>query len=254
MMLSSRIHRNYTMDRENTVVININDPAAYDGHDLLGDTDLGEEEPELSPEEQAAQIIEAAQAEAEQIITDAKAAGIAEQADLRRAAKSEIAIMLEQTKEQGYQEGITQAAREGDDIRAQARQVLADAEESRLQMQQKLEPEMVDLLIGIVNKLIGNIVTLNPNTILALVRKGMQSATITGDIKIFVSPEDFDNVITQKEEISSLVDSSVNFEIVRDANLSSMDCVIETPFGNIDCSLGQQMEVLTQNISYLLNG
>jgi len=254
MLSSSRIHRYYNLDRDNAVVINVNDASEFEAHDLLDDTDPGEDETPISPQEEAAQILEEARLEAEQIINDAKAAGIAEQANLRREAKSEIAVLLEQTKTQGYEEGMSIAMQEGDAIRAQARQILMEAEAARQEMQERLEPEMVDLIIGITNKLIGNAMALTPNLVLALVRKGMQSATITGDIKIYVSPDDFDNVIANKDEISAMADSSVKIEIVKDANLAAMDCVIETPFGNIDCSLGQQLEAITQNITYLLNG
>ncbi|MCL2204764.1 MAG: FliH/SctL family protein [Defluviitaleaceae bacterium] len=252
-MSSSRIHRHYNLDRENVVVIDTTNPALQ-GADMLGDTDLGEEEPELSPEEQVAQIIEAAQQEAEQIILDAQAAGVAEQAALRNAAKSEITVLLEQTREQGYHEGMTEATREGDQIRAQARQVLAEAEAERAAMQEMLEPEMVDLLIGIATKLLGNALILNPSLILALVRKGMQSATISGEVTIYVSSDDYDAVVASKDEITAMTDGSVKLNITKDLSLSPMDCVIETPFGNIDCSLNQQFEALCQNITYLLNG
>jgi len=243
------------MDRDNEVVININDPVSYgsaqedesaDGpvHDIL----------KVSVEEQAAKLLDAARREAEVIILDAQDAGAAEQEAMRNAAKNEIIKMKEQAKEEGYNEGLTMATREGDTIRAQARKVLADAEAERKKMQQRLEPEMVELLIGIATKLIGNAVALNPDIILSLVRLGMQSATITGTVVVYVSADDYETAVDNKEKIMALTDGSVKLDIVKDLSLGSMDCIIETPFGNIDCSLGQQFEALHQNITYLLNG
>jgi flagellar assembly protein FliH len=242
------------MDRENKVVIDVSDPSLFESIDLLGDTELLEEEREITPEEQTARLLQAAHNEAEQIILDAQAAGIAEQAAMRNAAKSEINVAMEQAKEQGYQEGMTAATREGDAIRAQARQVLAEAQAERKSMQQNLEPEMVNLLIRILDKLVGNAVTLNPDIILALVKLGIQNATITGDVVVYVSPDDYETVAENKDTIMALTDGSVKLEITKDLSLNPMDCIIETPFGNIDCSLGQQLESLRANITYLLNG
>jgi flagellar assembly protein FliH len=241
------------MDRDNKVVIDINDPSLFEpaeDEESPEETDV----PEVSPEEQAERFLEAARREADKIILDAQAAGIAEQAALRNAAKSEVAAAKEQAKEEGYNEGLNIATREGDAIRAQARQVLAEAEAERAAMQKKLEPEIVDLLIRIMGKLTDNAVSLHPEIILTLVKMGMHSATITGDVTVYVSPGDFETVTADKDKITALTDGSVKLDIVKDLSLNPMDCVIETPFGNIDSSLGQQLEALRQNITYLLNG
>jgi flagellar assembly protein FliH len=254
-MSSSRIFRNYTIDRDNPVLIDIVTPPGG-GDDLLTDTDFGEEEaePGISPEEQAAAIIKAARAEAEQIITDAQAAGIAEQAAMRLAAKSEVAVLREQAKNDGYTEGMATATREGDKIRAQAQAALAQAQAEYLAMQQSFEPQMVELLIDIAGKLLNNAVSLNPGVILALVRMGMQNTTVTGDVKVYVSADDYVEVLNRKDELLAMAEGSVKLEIVKDMSLGPMDCIIDTPFGSIDASLGQQFEALKQNITYLLNG
>jgi flagellar assembly protein FliH len=242
------------MDRENKVIIDVNDPAVFGtAHEEVDDLDTNNE-PEMTPEEQVARFLDAARREAEQIILEAQAAGVAEQAAMRNAAKSEIAIAMEQAKEQGYQEGMTAATREGDSIRAQARKVLTDAEAERIRMQESLEPEMVDLLMQIAAKLLNNAVVLHPDIILALVQMGIKNATITGDIIVYVSADDYDITVENRDKIMALTDGSVKLEIVKDLSLNPMDCVIETPFGNIDCSLGQQFNALRANITYLLNG
>jgi len=254
MMSSSRVIRNYTMDRDNAVVIEIHDASMYETNDLLDETEFGDEEEAIPPEEQAENIINTAREEAEQIILDAQAAGVAEQEALRLAAKSEIAILQEQAKNDGYQEGITAATREGDEIRAQARQALVQAEADCVAMKEALEPEMVELLINISNKLFNNAIKLNPSVILSLVRMGMQNATLTGNVKVFVSASDFEEVTLRKDELTALTDGSVKLEIIKDMSLNAMDCIIETPYGSIDASFGQQFDALKQNITYLLNG
>jgi len=254
-MSSSRIHRFYNFDPEDRVVIEVGEMPHHDEAALGDEFGLDEEvDPEVAAREQAVLIIQAANDEAAQIINDAKAAGIAEQAALRREAKSEAAVLLEQSRNDGYQEGMTTATREGDAIRAQARQVLAEAEAEYQHMRETFEPQMVDLLVRIAEKLIGNAVTLNPAVILSLVRIGMDNATITGDVKVYVSPDDYEMAVSRKDDITALTDGSVRVEIVKDPSLGKMDCIIETPFGNIDCSLGHQLESLCHNITYLLNG
>jgi flagellar biosynthesis/type III secretory pathway protein FliH len=38
---------------------------------------------------------------------------------------------------------------------------------------------------------------------------------------------------------------------VKDLSLNPTDCIIETPYGNIDCSLERQMQDLIENLYYI---
>jgi flagellar assembly protein FliH len=204
-------------------------------------------------EEIASNIIGAANYQARQIKESASTEAAMIKITAQQQAESEAARIRTEAQEQGYSEGFATATQEGDAIKDQARQLLASTQSQCKAMQEKLEPEIVNLIIQITSKLLGDAVAINPDIVMNLVKQGMASATITGDVTVHVSSQDFEHVTAHKDEIMALTDGSVKLEIVRDLGLSPMDCVIETPFGNIDCSLDQQFEQLRSNLTYILN-
>ena len=203
-------------------------------------------------EAKARGIVQQARYQAEQILNEARRAAAVEQASLMSKAEEEAARLTREASDRAYQEGLEAANREGEVIKAEANRVLEQAHADRESMQKALEPEIVQLIIDIMDKLIGDIVKLNPSIIINLIKQGLSSSTITGDIKVYVSADDYDETIAKKDEILAITDGSVKLDIVKDLSLNSSDCVIETPFGSIDASLGQQYETLRENLTYIL--
>jgi flagellar assembly protein FliH len=239
-----------TVDPENKVLIDIM-PAVY----AMPEQEE-KEEPEaperLTPHETAQQIIMNASRKAEAILKDAldEAEGMVNEA--KQQAAREAVEIIETSKEQGYQDGLKKAQSIADNIRGQAEQELADARRERKEMEASLEPDMVHLIMQIVEKLLSISAYVNPDVVVNLVKQGLAGATLTGDVFIHVSQADYETVSENKEQFMALADGSVRFEIMRDLSLNPMDCVIETPYGNIDCSLGQQYESLRNNLLYIL--
>jgi len=265
MLSSNRILKVGTVEvnHENKVIIDVTPAVPFPkNEEEPNSSELVEEAEPVgpTPEEIAANIIGAANQQARRIVEAARNEAAMElaiavqkgQEDATRIAE-EAEKLAEEAQRQGYEDGMNSATSEGDAIKAQAQKILEDAYAERKDMQEKLEPEMVDLVIQIVSKLLDNAIALNPSLVVNLVRQGMASATITGDVVVHVSPQDVEQVVAHKEEIMALTDGSVKLEILRDLSLNPMDCVIETPFGNIDCSLGQQFEALKHNLTHILN-
>jgi len=201
----------------------------------------------------AANLVKNAERQAEEIINNAHAEAENKQAKILQDAEAEARRVIDEARDSGYKEGIDNATSEGDVIKAEARQVLDDAHAEHKKMQESLEPEIVEMIIGITEKLLGNITKVNPKTILNIVKQGFAAAAISGDVTVYVSADDYENVLENKDELLALTDGSVKLQITKDLSLSPMDCVIETPFGDIDCSLGQQFESLRANLTYILN-
>ena len=259
MLFSNRVLKvgTVSVDPDNKVVIDIGQQSESEPDlsvsDASSDKIRDSKDKAEKIEAKAKGILQQANQQAEQIIADARVSAAAEQASIVEMAEGEASRIKIEAKEQAYQEGIEIATREGNAIRAEAQKVLESAEAERKQMQENLEPELVQLVVDIVDKLLGNVVQLNPAVIINLIKQGLSSATITGDVIVYVSSQDFDKAIEKKDEILALTDGSVKLDIVKDLSLSPMDCVIETPFGNIDASLGQQYEALKENLVYILN-
>jgi flagellar assembly protein FliH len=252
MMLSSnRVLKRHSVsvDTENKIVIETVMPSV--------DIDLNEpydpDRQEKDAQKSAARIIRHAEQQAEQIISDAMQKAAEKQAAIQQAAEDEAATLTAEARESGYQSGMDAARQEGEAIKAEARQVLDDAKAEKLAMEEALEPDIVNMILGITEKLLGNIAELNPSLILNLVKQGFAAGAISGTVTVYVSADDYDEVVANKDELLAFTDGSAKLDITKDLSLSPLDCVIETSMGVIDCSLGQQFEALKANLTYILN-
>ena len=236
-----------SVDHENKVTIEVPSIEA-EIMSVTGDGDDAEEQAMSA----AARILNTANMQANEILNKARMEALAIQQKIEEETKQEAERLLKETKENAYNEAMERATDEGNRIIDDAKRLLADAKKERLALQESLEPEIVGLITKITDKIIGNAKTLNPKTILYLIRQGFGTQTITGDIKVLVSGEDFDTVKASKEELLSLTDGQANLEIVRDAALGACECIIETSIGHIDCSLDGQYSSLKENLTYIL--
>jgi flagellar assembly protein FliH len=191
----------------------------------------------------AEKTIKKAQVDAMKILCDVKA-----QCDKLRQETEDRA------REEGYGDGFGKGAAKSEELTRQAEEIFAEAEKKAKEMMDEAEPRMIDLVMRVSENLLKGYAKFNPDAIMVLLKQGLSESTITGDIIIRVSKEDFDTVNSNKDEIKIVAGGGTNIEVVSDLGVNRMDCVIETPFGNIDCSLDQQFDSLKQNIYLLLNG
>ena len=250
MMSLSRIIKTGTflLDKDNKVIIDIPPPQTFEEQVPKEEPILEEEI--INPEDEAKKIITAAKDEAAAIIEKAVNQATDESRSIIAQALEEAENIQTKAQQDGYNAGLTKAQAEGNEIKRQAEKIKNDAIQWKKDQENALEPQIVDIIMQIIEKLIN--VTINPNIIINLIKQGISSSTITGNIIIYVSQNDHAYVIEHKNEILALTDGSVKVDIVKDLSLNDNDCIIETPFGNIDSSLNQQLETLVQDLKYIL--
>ena len=245
---SNRVLKAGTINVDHVNKVTIEIPSVEEN--ILPDT--GEGDAEEKAMNAAARILNTANMQANEILNKARMEALAIQQKIEDETKKEAQRLLKETRENAYNEAMEQATEEGNRIIDDAKRVLADAKKERLRLQETLEPDIVRLITSITDKIIGNASTLNPKTILYLIKQGFGTQTITGDVKVLVSHEDFDVVKMAKEELLAFTDGAANLEIVKDAALAPCECIIETSIGHIDCSLDVQYSALKENLTYIL--
>ena len=192
-------------------------------------------------DEEAEKIIREAKEEAQNIIDDAF-----------RQAEQQKEEIFENARSDGYNEGIASAEAEMADFKAEAKQTLEKAIQEKEDMISATEGEMVEVIANVVDKILCKTINLDKSIIVNLIRQGFSQTTVTGDVFVRVRVDDYRTVTENRDEILNFVDSSVNIEIIKDSSLGEGDCIIETPFGNVDCSLRQQFEGLKASLYYIL--
>ncbi len=185
------------------------------------------------------EIIDKAQNEANEIIEKAK----------------EQARQLEKdAKVKGRKDGLREGKEEGLQQVAQLKQDLEDdiaafQEESKA-FYRNMEPKIAEIVKNLVSNMVG-IQKFDKETLLFVIRKGLEEVDVQGDLIIKVSAEDFDEVIMNKSYLEENMSSQLHLEILKDNKMSKNDCLIETNLGNINCSLNDRMKGLLKQLSLI---
>jgi len=160
--------------------------------------------------------------------------------------------VLESARAQGYDEGFNKGVSDWDKMKREAEQLLFETYAEREAIIKGMEPQMINLVIKILNKLLGDI-RINPQIILKLIHEGLSITVGSDGVKLRVSPHDYDYARGHMDNIREYAGSN-SVELISDASLKPMDCVIDTAYGSIDSSLDQQFESLKADLLYTLNG
>lgn len=189
--------------------------------------------------EQAGQIIEQAQREAEEILEQARVAGEFE--------KNKV---IEEGRKLGYQEGLIKANEELSKQRAALEEREQELEAHYQQLIADLEPDFVELVIELVNKLTG--VFAERDIVLFLMERAIGKIGKCKEMKIKVSQDDIESVNASKDNLLNIIGSQCQFEVLADVGLQKNQCVIETENQIVDCSLDVQLDSLIEDLKLLV--
>ncbi|MCR5517345.1 MAG: hypothetical protein K6F17_02075 [Lachnospiraceae bacterium] len=195
---------------------------------------------ERKANERAAQIIHDAKEEADSIINNAQIKA----KDIRDAAHKE-------GFESGVKESTVMIQNKIDSVNEQYEADKASLEEEYEQLKARLEPQLVDVLLTVFQKVTGAIADTNKGVILHLVEAVMRNSEISRDFLIRVSPDDYQFMLNNTDRLYQHASHNVRIEITEDNNMKRNQCIIETDMGVFDCSLDIQLENLSNEIRLL---
>lgn len=190
-----------------------------------------------SPEE----LIAEAEKEAEMIRQTAQ--GEAEQ--IRSLAR-------EEGQNQGYQEGYQSGLARIQEMEAELVKKEEMLERRYQDKMRELEPQFVDTLNGIYERVFDVKFSEQRGLVLHLLTNAMRGIEETKDFILHVSPQDYREVREAKDILTSesLV-GSATVEIIEDMTLGKNECLIETGGGIFDCSLGTELSQLQKELKLL---
>lgn len=199
------------------------------------------EQQALALQEQANQILEQANVQAQQIIDDAM-----------QQAQAEKKRIFDEAREQGYAEGIRNGENQVASEKQKLQQMQDGLEDEYRKMVQELEPQFIDVITDIYEHVFHVELKSYREVLLYLISATMRKTEGSRNFMIHISKEDYPYVSMQKKQIAagvSATNSSV--EIVEDITLSKNECLIETDNGIFDCGLGTQLNELKKRLMLL---
>ena len=171
-------------------------------------------------------------------------------AEAAKNTENERKQVLSDAQRKGYEDGREQARLEAENLRQELLQQIADNEADYEQKLASLEPDIVELIIGVVHNLTGVLLDERRDIILHIIRHSMLGIENSSSFIVRVSKDDFDFLNSRKQELLDELQGN-KIEIVVDPMLKRAQCTIETDTRIIDCSLDVQLKNLTSDLRML---
>lgn len=195
---------------------------------------------EETQKEVASQITLKAKDEAKQIIEQAKAEA--------KRLKEEAYYS---SKKKGYEEGIAQGMAELKKKQEDLIHKKVDLEQDYNNMLKDLEPQIAEIISGLVNKIIGIEAYGRQDIIIHLVEMALKNQERYDDFAIRVSTFDYEYANEHKETLISSLSRNISLQFIEDPTLNENECIIETDSTLINCSLGEQLKNLSNDLKLL---
>ncbi len=213
-------------------------------------------------EEEARHIIDEmmklAHSEAETIRDEAKAEA--------QTMLDEAAVQAEDVKEfarnEGYKAGYEageqaaqvavreEMANELQQSVAQAEKLIAAAKFEGQEMILAAERQIIEITLAIASKVLAREIEENPMVILPIVKTALAKVKDQDEFNIRVEPEDYEVLLHAKHDLQMMLGRDQGITITADRTLAKGDCIIETPYGNVDAKIDTQLE----NVKKALQG
>lgn len=190
--------------------------------------------------EEAQGIIDGAKEEAEKILSDA-----------RNQAEFMKMNALSEGKEQGYKEGLQNAREEIERIKSDLESKSKEMDLKYEQARKNLEPEMAEVLIGLVKNVTGVILENDDSVILHLVARAMGRIARNDQFILHVSKQDYVVLEKRKQFLEKLAGQNKKIMLVEEEDMVKGQCRIETDDQIVDCGVDTQMGNLFENILLL---
>lgn len=191
-----------------------------------------------------------AQIEADSIIKKANDKALLIKEAAVSQSEQEANELKNKAYEEAYEEAINNAKSEADNIIKEAEKFKLQADDYKQELIKNIEPEIIELIVSILDNLIEVEKDINPDLISILIKNGLNKSSTTGDIIVHISEADYPRI--NKQMILSSMDEMANVSFVKDPTLKKSACIIETPLGNVDCGLDTQYSSLRRNLNYIL--
>ncbi len=189
----------------------------------------------------ASDIIQQANEEAAQILEAAKAEAMAVRNDAFQLAK-----------EQGYTEGLKKGTDELAHKAKELEQMKKDLEVDYRNVVEELEPRLVDVITEVYEHVLGISLEEHREIVLHLINTTLFHMEGVRKFLIHVSKDDYPYVSMQRKElVAGTGIATENVEVIEDFSMKKGQCIIETDGAIFDCGFKTQMEELRKQLKLL---
>lgn len=154
---------------------------------------------------------------------------------------------------QGYEAGIQKATADMEQSLATANETIAASKQNAERYLQSQEAVILELAIKSAERILGYTLEQSDENYVAIVKRGLKEAREMKEIKIYVSPDYYQIVSKNYEELAEMFPTDVPFMIFVNEDLNQTDSYIETNNGRIIVSIDTQLNELRLKLREILD-
>jgi len=194
---------------------------------------------ESSPKQNTdpSELLAEAQRQAEAVMEKARHEAVVEAEHIKANA-------VREGYDEGYQSALEAAHAEAEKIRAEARAVLARAEEVRRRQLAGLKGNILELALEIAEKILARELELNPDAAVAIAEEAIQIASNRKYVVLWVHPEEVELYEKHRERLVRHLPPHSELQIMEDPTVERSGCVAENEFGRVDAQLSNRWQNL----------
>lgn len=196
----------------------------------------------------AAEIIEKARQDADETINKAKQEAEAIINQARQEAENLKSEAQKEGSATGYQEGLAKAKQEIEGNLADSIKILAQAEEERVRRIASSEAELLKLVTGIAEKIIGAELKSAPEQLISIVKEALSRVAMASSITVKINPDSLGLLQENLPSLQEVFSEPKAITIQGDQTILPGDCFIETEHGKVDARVKSQLERIMSEI------
>jgi len=153
--------------------------------------------------------------------------------DIVEEAKKESSSIREKAHEEGFQEGLNRFNEQ-----------LLLFEDKLKVLKHELQKAVLPLVLQATKKIIGQELTLTPESIVSIVMQSIKSVLQSKTVKLYVNRQDLEYLEKEKETLKKMFDHLESFQIEERKDVERGGCIIETDKGILNATLENQYRAL----------
>lgn len=153
--------------------------------------------------------------------------------NIRKESKIEIENAKKEAEEKGFEEGLTKL-----------NEVIIHYENQIKTLRIEMQKSILPLSLKATKRIVGELLEINPETVVHIVSQAIKSVASSKHIKIFINKQDFPTIEAEKEKIKKIIENLESFTLEERPGIEKGSCIIETEKGILNATLENQFRAL----------
>ncbi|NLL39499.1 MAG: hypothetical protein GX254_07950 [Clostridiales bacterium] len=171
---------------------------------------------------------------------------------LLQEAEEQALIIKRIARQKGYEEGLDEVAEKYEKAMEEARQqdrmlvgkLISELEQTRQDMLDSMEEEMISLVMAIAKKIFDYTVKTDGSMLEAMITKALKQIKKEGKISIRVSKEEYERFFSSGDASFIHGEGQLDISLLPDENMKGGDCVIESEGETVNIGLDSQLKYM----------